>query len=269
MEQLSRREIDGLISRSRTVLPAAPGPAPGPAPGLPTLWARRAAPDPPGAATRHDNGAHAALLAEAPFGQQAVGRDLAPGLSPGEVTPMAGVERRLARRAEALWETLRGPAALPPAAASAVFLAPPFAAHALLFQLSPQAAGRAHERLRVAFVGEAVQSLDIVSPGVIVPDNTPTAPLGPRLAAVAALAIATASPAVFDSDPAVGHALVKARAPMLMRAMALPLAAGDCAEPSAIVIASWRALLSADETVALHRELAAAIDWMHHHKPQD
>jgi hypothetical protein len=31
----------------------------------------------------------------------------------------------------------------------------------------------------------------------------------------------------------------------------------------AVVVTSWRRLLSSEETAGLHRELAAAIDWMH------
>jgi hypothetical protein len=76
-------------------------------------------------------------------------------------------------------------------------------------------------------------------------------------------------PCLYDSDLQEGDGQEsggdRADTQLLMRAIALPFAGVRGGQPgaTAIVIASWRKLLSAEETQALHRELAAAIDWMH------
>ena len=59
------------------------------------------------------------------------------------------------------------------------------------------------------------------------------------------------------------------RPQLLLRAVALPFAADARGDIRCVVIASWRKLLSAEETAALHRELAAAMKWMHRQRACD
>lgn len=178
---------------------------------------------------------------------------------------LAGVERRLVRRAEALWEALREGDALPPATSAPALLEPPFSSHAMLVTLSAQSATGLCAS--ISHVGSSLAELDLVAPGPAEPDPRPAAPLAARLVALAERAIFAGEPAAMDSDDAPPSAL-RAGAPptVLMRAVALPLATAADGKRAAVVVTSWRRLLSTDETAALHRELAAAIDWLQQHR---
>ncbi|MFN3371555.1 MAG: hypothetical protein ACK4Z0_08520 [Sphingomonadaceae bacterium] len=185
---------------------------------------------------------------------------------PAEPGPVpAPVERRLARRAEAIWASLPiGPSGLPEAADAERLLAPPFAAQGLLIGLPPHADDAADPAPRVLHLGSALAGLAAASPAGSA--ALPDAPIVARLVALGLEAVARARPCHHDSDedgnaPPGGGGLV-------WRAIALPFAAAPGLGPTALVIASWRRRLSAAETAALHRELAAAIEWMHGQRPK-
>ncbi len=168
----------------------------------------------------------------------------------------SGIERRLPRRAEALWNRLRGDAELPPADAAAALLAPPFSTQALLVT-KPLRGGP-----RIAFSGSDVGWLGPAAVGAAVADSKPSAPVPDRLVALALAAVAAGGPRHLDSDfdPDVGGP----RAGILFRAVALPLAPQPASGLAGLAVAvlSWRKLLSQDETDALHSELRAAIGWL-------
>jgi hypothetical protein len=175
--------------------------------------------------------------------------------SAGTPALIMGIERRLVRRAEAQWRNLRPAAdgrALPPAESASALLRAPFAGHALLVTLAPASASRPD----IGWVGDALAALadEPVGPGG-------GAAVIERLAALGARAIRQGEPLHLDTDEDVPEP-GSGPAQLLMRAVALPLAPGPDGA-CAIVIASWRRLLSGEETAALHRELAAAMDWMH------
>lgn len=190
-------------------------------------------------------------------------RDGAPdGLSTLLAVPVAfdelpmGIERRLPRRAEVLWNRLRGDEALPPAAAAAALLAPPFSTQALL--VTKPARGRP----QIAYAGSDMPHLGVVGIGAAVADARPSAPIAPRLVALALSAIAAGAPKHLDSD--FDPDIPGPQPGILFRAVALPLApdAADGLAGLAVAVLSWRKLLSAAETAALHSELRAAVSWM-------
>lgn len=195
----------------------------------------------------------------APLGQAA--GDPAP--LPPEPAP-GTIERRLGRRAEALWARLpAGPSGLPDSAAAGPLLAPPFASHALLVGLAPPGGSEGDPGARILHVGSALAALAVAAPGREA--GFGDAPLIARLVALASAAAAGGRPMHLDSEEAdTGPA---ASGGLVWRAVALPFAGTDTAGPTALVIASWRRRLSDAETAALHRELAAAIDWMHKQRP--
>lgn len=237
MEQLSGETIERLLARARAgVLVPERARAPDAEP-----WSR-----PPGPLSRPAGPAPA-------FGAE-------PALLP------VGVERRLVRRAEALWASLApGPQRLPPAESAAQLLAPPYAGQALLISLPAHPAAPGDPGARIAFVGEALLELGLVAPGPADADARPATPLGHRLVALAEQAGDSGQPVLFDSESE--PAPPRFRPQLLMRAVALPFAGDAGAERTVAVITSWRKLLSSEETAALHRELAAAIDWMRQHRP--
>lgn len=167
-----------------------------------------------------------------------------------------GIERRLPRRAELLWNRLRGEAPLPPAEAAGALLAPPFATLAIL--VTRPVRGTA----QIAYAGSEVGSLGVVSIGPARADPRPQAPVPDRLVALSLAAIARGRPQHLDSDfdpdtAAPGPGL-------LFRAVALPLAPDPASglEGLAVAVLSWRKLLSPAETEALHLELRAAMAWL-------
>ncbi|WP_199555566.1 hypothetical protein [Sandaracinobacteroides hominis] len=235
MEQLSSSAIRQLLQTARES-------AGGAAPGLQKVqpWAKRESyemgrPEP-------ILGSHAAL---------------APRMGSGQVAP-GGIERRLVRRAETMWLGMKPEGELPVASAALQFVAAAMAGQALLLSL-PE--GGDPELL---FAGEAISALARIEPGLARADSRSNATLAERLVALAVRAVATGAPALMDSDGE-ADAGGRGRAHLLLRAIALPFRPDNAADgaPAAVVVASWRKLLSARETAALHRELAAAIDWMH------
>lgn len=180
--------------------------------------------------------------------------DLLSQMGTGEV--LSGIERRLPRRAEVLWNRLRGDADLPPAQAAGALLAPPFSTQALLVT-KPQ-----RGRPQIAYAGSEISWLGPASVGPAVADSRPSAPIPYRLAALAMAAIAAGAPRHLDSD--FDPDTAGPRPGILFRAVALPLAPDPASGISglAIAILSWRKLLSQHETDALHSELQAAISWL-------
>lgn len=171
----------------------------------------------------------------------------------------SGFERRLVRRAELLWARLAEDAPMPVADRADDLLRPPFAAQGMMVEwpagLSPS----------ISFVGDALALLAGLSPGSA-EDGALSTRLGTRLVGIARRAATLGEPCLYDSDQDRAAAQAQgADTQLLMRAIALPLSGvrNGGQGSTAVVIASWRKLLSAEETRALHRELAAAMDWMH------
>ncbi len=187
-----------------------------------------------------------------------------PGLPlPG--LPLFGVERRLVRRAEAVWEQLRPAGGLPPAAAIHAFETPMFTDSAMLCALPPHPLDPGCAAPRILRVGRKLVELGIRQTGPVTADGGARATLAARLAALVERATAQGGPVVVEIDSPGGSA-GKRETGVLLRAIALPFAspATDAgpAGPVAVVIASWRTLLSAAETADLQRELAAALAWL-------
>jgi hypothetical protein len=171
----------------------------------------------------------------------------------------AGVERRLPRRAELLWDRLRGSAPLPSARLAPQLLAHPFAAHALLVHPDAVAPGSTERCPQIGYAGAELEALG-ASTGPASADASPGAPIIARLVALGLFALATGAPAHLDSDD--DPDLLPPASPLLFRAVALPLAPDAGSAGSAVVVVSWRRLLSADETADLHRELAMLLGWL-------
>jgi hypothetical protein len=187
----------------------------------------------------------------------------AAGLAEGPVAalPLLGVERRLVRRAEAVWEQLRPPAGVPPAGAIHALNSPVFAGNAVLFALPPHPSEPDCTSLRILRIGQNLAELGVVGIGPVRAQSGAGAGVAGRLAALVARACAKREPVVVEID-----APGRDRPGILLRAIALPFAAPvGVAQPSgplAVVVASWRTLLSAAETENLQRELAAALEWL-------
>lgn len=252
MEQLGSGEINALLAMVRADA-ARVRPDPWAAPSTAAAGPGRSSP-PPGAAM---------LPPESPPAPAAVG-----GAGDLPASPVS-VERRLVHRAERLWEELRAGAAMPAALAAAPLLGGMFAANAFLLTFPPvdvaAGADAAPDVAVVAHVGPAVRDLGLILPGPVRPSPALEDSLDCRLAALGWRAVATGRPQRFSSESH-PEGREPGSPPMLLRAVALPVAAGGCSG-AAIVILSWRKLLSPDETAALHRELAAAIHWMSQQRP--
>ncbi|WP_194744751.1 hypothetical protein [Thermaurantiacus tibetensis] len=187
---------------------------------------------------------------------------------PPVAMPVLGLERRLVRRAEAVWEQLRPAGSLPPAAAIHAFETPLFAESAALFALPPHPLAPDCPHPRILRIGTRLGELGLVEPGPVAPDTAPAATVAARLAAMVARAVAEGAPVVVEIDttaagPRSGGA--DSRRGILLRAIALPFAPPPREAPAghlAVVVASWRTLLSAEETADLQRELAAAMEWL-------
>ena len=181
----------------------------------------------------------------------------------GSGTPTGfGLERRLPRRAETMWEQLASSPQLPPAASAAQFLRIPYAGNAMLLRHLP---GQA---LHIEAVGEALQAITQLRCGAYAGGREHVAALGQQMLELAQVALARGAPMRMESErlsqrPSAG------RPHLLLRAVALPFAPDDRGEQLCVVVCSWRKLLSAEETAALHRELAAAMNWMHSQRPGD
>lgn len=187
------------------------------------------------------------------------------GLGSAQAGPPLGIERRLVRRAEALWESLRAGAPLPPSQAAAAFHGRLFDEHAIELSLPPHPADPSSHAARIVRIGQAVASLGLATPGSVAPDIAIHAGVAERLAALAERAVALAEPVLLEIDTTACPALPGMPA-LLLRAVALPFAQGShAAGPTVVVVASWRHLLPPEEAAAIQEELAAAIDWLRHH----
>lgn len=227
---------------------------PSPRDGRASPWSERPGWEKPGSA-RPDG--HSVALSAAADPPEAGLPRAEQGRGPFQGLPAALVERRLIRRAEALWVEHCPEGGLPPASALSAFAAPGFAEHSLLFS----AGGAPGEpRLRPHRAGAALAPL--LASGRCVGD--PPAPLSQGLAGLAARALAQGGPAELEVEPAPAG---QDEPGLLLRAIALPFgpARGGRSAPGAtpsgavLVVASWRQLLSAEETHTLHRELAQAL----------
>jgi hypothetical protein len=226
MEQLTSDAVRQLLAKGlESVRP--PGVDAGPEP---VLWARR----------------RRTAATAAPAGSLTA--------ADAELAGLSGIERRLPRRAELLWEQLRRGAPMPTRTASARLLEAPFRDHALMV------AWGGHGQAAIAFAGAELAALGGFRPGPIEPKAAPDAPIAERLAALAGEAVRHGEPRHLDSD--LDPDLAVGRSPLLFRAVALPLAGEDGAPDHAIVVLSWRRLLSPGETADLHRELQSAIGWL-------
>ncbi|WP_448581069.1 hypothetical protein [Thermaurantiacus sp.] len=180
---------------------------------------------------------------------------------PAAALPLLGVERRLVRRAEAVWEQLRPPAGLPPAGAMHAFQSPMFSGNAMLFALPPHPAEPDCTLPRILRIGPNLAELGLVATGPVCASDGTRATVTQRLAALVERACAQMAPVVVEID-----APGQERPGVLLRAIALPFAspAGVTAPsgPLAVVVASWRNLLPAAETATLERELAEALAWL-------
>lgn len=169
--------------------------------------------------------------------------------------PLQGIERRLVRRARAAWQKHCPEGTVPDLLQAASLLAPPFIDNLILVSFrSPPADDLAD----ILYVGEALATLGRLAAGPVLPERVSDAPLSARLAFLAKEAVDARAPIDLDSENSLGAPLVQ---PLLIRAIALPVRLPQD-RPGAIIVVSWRKLLSQDETAALHRELAAAIDWI-------
>lgn len=154
--------------------------------------------------------------------------------------PPLGVERRVIRRAEALWKTLRGTNLLPPAAAARELLTPPYARCAMLM------IGR-----YTMYVGNGLKELGVE----LSPHRPPQGSFPARLEKLAATSIRMGIPMVFDTN---FHPQEKQLRNLLARAIALPFAPSKTTLSSVVVVASWRIILSDEATNAIHEELSSA-----------
>jgi len=254
MEQLSRDAIQSLMERAEAIEARSLRPGA-------TLWAKR---DP----LPHQRVSDAPPL-HGEAGKQMKAADAAldaalEGIGDSLLMPI-GIERRLVRRAEARWASLRGDEALPAAMAAGELLGPPFTSRAMLVSFPDLGAGAT---ARISHVGEAIPALFAAPTGMIAADAGAAAPLASRLVALAHAALRCSAVHHLDSDEdGSGKAASGCRPHLLLRAIALPLAAASNGVSTAVAVVSWRKLLSEDETAALHHELAVAITWMHDHGP--
>lgn len=177
-----------------------------------------------------------------------------------------GLERRLARRAETMWGQLAAANGLPPATAATQFLRGGYAANAM--HLHDQADGA----LCIERIGDGLQSIAHLNCGPYQPNNPDhghmVSPLGRTLLELARAAMVNRLPMRIETERMATrpHA---GQPHLLLRAVALPFQSPNLSERMAVVIASWRKLLSAEETAALHRELKSAMDWMRRQRPHD
>ncbi len=193
----------------------------------------------------------------------------------------AVIERRMVRRAEAMWLGIGGdtqPDALPDGREARAFLRPQFGANALLCEAADG------EAPMIVEAGPALLSLADFQPGPLLasagqPGRTAERAsgsamhqpggclhIGRVLAELGERTMRLGQRCRFDADtaqlPLGAHGPL--RPPMLVRAIGLPFERTLSGRPgrSAVVVASWRKLLSTEETRALHAELAAALDWI-------
>ena len=208
--------------------------------------------------------------------EPSAGAEAAPG---GLRDPAIGIERRLVRRADMLWDRLRGAAPLPAPELAGRFDQPPFGASAMLVAFPPPAPGGPATGAgalpcapaRILRVGGSLARFGLA------PGGWPAAGPGQAqggegapaaaLIALAARAVRRGEPALIErdtlllpGDPARDNDGLGA---LLMRAVALPFAAAEGTGPLAAVIVSWRQLLSEEEAAELAGELESAMAALH------
>lgn len=176
----------------------------------------------------------------------------------------ASVERRISERAELLWKKLAGTATMPDLQQLPELLRPPFLGQSMLVET--QATAEAKTTAKIAYVGEALGAVTGLRPDAPAAPDATARSFGARMVRLALKSARTGMVCRYESDLSEIEATIRdPEKQILTRAVALPFAAAGqhTACYSIVVVASWRQLLSAEETRALHRELAAAIDWMH------
>lgn len=264
----------GLLPRAQPPLAPAP-PGPGDAGGRPQPFPRatraaarlfaKLASGPPADDPADDPGPGPGLPGGAPPGSGPAGADPLPE-APALPLAEQGIERRLARRAETIWVGLAAGGRLPDAGESRRFTRPPFSDHAVLLAFPPHPRDPRSPLPRVLRVGAAVARLGLCQTGCIAPDERGEAPPAARIAALAAHAVAIGEPVRFEQDapealaPTSPCPAASTFATLLLRAIALPFAASPPAGPLAVVILSWRRLLSDDEAARLSQQLRDALD---------
>lgn len=175
-----------------------------------------------------------------------------------------GIERRLVRRAEALWTQMAGKHPMPAATQLPAILQPPYGPCAALFRVYPEKTPRS---LGISFVGERLLAEGLLEPGPVPPSVDPADPVAHQCAGMALAAARTRRPAHYDSESlGTGIRVAPNRPAVMMRAVALPFRPSR-AEPlpaaiPVIVVLSWRQILSESDAQALQREFAAAIAWI-------
>lgn len=188
--------------------------------------------------------------------------------------PAIGVERRLVRRAEALWDRLRAGRRLPAADCARAFGRAPFAANALVVAFPPHPGspgGDGPEPARrqqpcLLEVGEGLALLGL-APGPVPMGDGAAGTVADEFITLAARAAVLAEPVLLERDslqlPGDPARPADGLGAMLMRAVALPFAPPAGAGPLAVVVVSWRRLLSEAETARLARELESAVGALH------
>lgn len=235
MKELGSTELNSLKEQISATQPGARSP-------WPTAAVRSSLP--PAAGHRHD------FAQPLPLVQPSL-RDAAHALP-----VMHGIERRLVRRAEALWHSLCRDDGLPPLSASAKLLTEPFGAQAALFRIPQPTRANPMPQPVAQIVGSRLEALGQGS------GSTRSALLR-RLTSLAAQAHCDGEPTYYDSETECPGIRASRHGPALMvRAIALPLAPPARGAACVVVIASWREILSAKDTRALQQELANAVQWM-------
>lgn len=180
-------------------------------------------------------------------------------------SPTLGLERRLVRRAEAVWSHLCKDEKLPRLGDASLLLQAPFGNQSALVTRDPgfRDSASLHDGagLRLSYVGGRLAQLGIDSPG---PLDELTDPGARLFTALVAEALETGSTAHLASEDMESGIIARPGGPaLLLRAVALPFAGAEPADGNsavaAIVIASWREFLSEGDTRALHAELARAV----------
>lgn len=176
------------------------------------------------------------------------------------------IERRTVRRAEAIWAQLAAHQHLPDPVKVDELLRNRMGRRSMLLQTPHDAPAQ------IVCVGDRLSVLTGLVSGVVPDIIGQSTALGAELIALAEKAILAAAPCQFESGADAAHDIDNSRSDnrannlqLLMRAVALPFARPGRPDKagSAVVVTSWRKLLSREETRALHRELRAAMHWIH------
>jgi hypothetical protein len=177
--------------------------------------------------------------------------------------PESGIERRLVRRAEYVWDALRDGRPLPPAPAVNRLIQPPFTAQSLLFAFPPHPGAPGQQLPRIVHLGSALHALAMAEPGEIRPSSASGARLAEQLASLAERAVNEGGPLTLERDAmqmaGAGPETRPGHETLLLRAVALPFAPSGGAGALCAVIVSWRQILSEREAAQLADELRAVM----------